>query len=150
METVCLQAETGSKSQSALGCPACRGCAGAQVKGSEAEKLHISIPPASPGTNPPVSSSQTPLQAPRWPQRRFSSQDPAAWDKWARWGVSRHPSAALLLLHLHSSYLFSMDDRSKPRAPANSTPKVPTKTRGRPAVFPQNTSAPTRPARVHT
>lgn len=43
-------------------------------------KFSFSVPPASPGTNPPVSSSQTQPQVPHWPRRRFSSPNPAAWD----------------------------------------------------------------------
>lgn len=43
-------------------------------------EFSFSIPLAFPGTDLPVSSSQTQLRVPRWPLRRSSSPAPAAWD----------------------------------------------------------------------
>lgn len=94
----------------------------------------FSIPPASPGTNLPVSSSQTQPQVPHWPRRRFSSPNPAAWDHVSQMmhhstPQSKHKVCVPVVVSLLISYLFSKDDRLNPRAPASSTPKRTTKNR---------------------
>lgn len=120
-----------------------------------AVKFSFSVPPASPGTNLPVSSSPARLQAPQRPRRRFSSQDPAAWDKPVSWDVIRHDNTACSKINaafISTEVLNCFPTCSPWRTgqtpePLQTLHLMTAKKEGRLSVFSKNTSDPAHPAR---